>query len=856
MSIRLRSYQEEAKAAARAALAAVRAVLLVLATGAGKCLGKGTPVLMFDGTIKPVEDVSVGDLLMGPDSHPRRVVSLARGREALYRVTPTKGDAYVVNKSHILSLKRTGTRSAPKYPCERRGGEVVNIEVRDYLSRSATFKHIHKGWRAAVDFPGTIGPLPLPAYILGIWLGDGATGKGIITTGDDEIRAAFSSYAEQLGMAVRVEPNSENSVNLHIKSAGSKYGRGGSPFGNALRHLGVFNDKRIPQQYKTASTGDRLQLLAGIIDTDGHLSANGGYDLTLKSEALLDDVIFVARSLGFACYKAISNKTCGNNGVSGVYWRCHINGAVDRIPCKLPRKQAKPRGQKKDVLVSGITVEPIGEGDYYGFEIEGTDRLFMLGDFTVTHNTVIFSNIAQASAARGFRVLILAHRDTLIKQASRKLAEYGVQHGIIMAGFTPNRVARVQVASVQTLVRRLDKVGQDFDLIVVDEAHLSAAKSYRTIFDRWPKARILGVTGSPCRLDGKGLGVEAGGVFDTLVQGVSIKWLIDEAYLVRPTVYAAEKLVDLSGVKKIGGDYDGQALAEVMDKPKLIGSAIEQYLKICPGVPAVAWCVSVAHAQHVAEQFSAAGVPAVALSGDDDAAARERALAGLGNGTIKVVTFAMLLVEGVDCPAIGAVIMLRPTMSLASYLQVIGRGLRPIFADGMPLDTVADRRAAIAAGPKGDRCFVLDHAGLWVKHGFADEEREWTLEGAPKRPGKRKPNEPVTPAKQCPKCFVVHEPSPACPACGHVYETRKLEAEDGELREITPEMKAVLAAARKKQIQKAKTLEDLRSLGRAFGYSEAWADGTWKAKQKIREQYSKKFQVPIEVYEQDLSQRR
>lgn len=475
--------------------------------------------------------------------------------------------------------------------------------------------------------------------------------------------------------------------------------------------------------------------------------------------------------------------------------------------------------------------------------------------------TVLFANIAQVAASRGFRVLILAHRDTLIKQASRKLMEYGVQHGIIMAGFTPAQHHRVQVASVQTIVRRLDKITKPFDLVVVDEAHLSAARSYITIVQalraKRPTMKLLGVTGSPCRLDGKGLGVQAGGMYETIVMAPNIAWMIDQGYLVRPDVYGAKKLVDLSGVKKIGGDYDGAALAEVMDKPKITGDAIEHYKSICPGVPAVAWCASVAHAEHVAEQFNAAGVPALALSGEDDAAAREKALANLSSGAVKVVTFAMLLVEGVDCPAIGAIIMLRPTMSLASYLQVIGRGLRPIYAEGFDLETREGRHAAMRAGPKGECCYVLDHAGLWIKHGFAEEEREWSLDGAPKRPGKRKPDEPVSPARQCPKCYVVHTPADVCPKCGHIYETgRKVETEEGELVKITPEMRAVLATARKKQIQKAKTLEELQALGRAFGYSERWAEGTWKAKQKIREQYTKRFEVPIEVYEADLQQRR
>jgi superfamily II DNA or RNA helicase len=466
--------------------------------------------------------------------------------------------------------------------------------------------------------------------------------------------------------------------------------------------------------------------------------------------------------------------------------------------------------------------------------------------------TVIFSDIARRAAAKGNRILILAHRDTLIKQASAKLMDYGVSHGIIMAGFTPTRHELVQVASVQTLVRRLDKVLLDFNLIVIDEAHLSAAASYRKIvaavLERNPKCKLLGVTGSPCRLDGKGLGKAAGGLYDELVQGISIKELIEQAYLVRPAVYAPAEQIDLSAVRVVAGEYEAKSLAEVMDKPKIVGSAIAAYQKHCPGVPAVAWCVNVAHAQHVAAEFNAAGVPALALSGDDDPSERDKALRALSNGAIKVVTFAMLLVEGVDCPAIGAVIMLRPTMSLASYLQVIGRGLRPVYADGMPLDTVEQRRAAIAAGPKGDRCFVLDHAGLTFKHGFADEVREWSLEGVKKKKGGKKKDEPTIQIRQCPKCFICFEPAPVCPACGYVFQGRGgPEHVDGELAEITPEMQAQMSAQRKKEVQKAKTLEELQRIAKDRGYSEKWAEIMFAQKQRLREKY-RRPEPPIEVY--------
>lgn len=471
--------------------------------------------------------------------------------------------------------------------------------------------------------------------------------------------------------------------------------------------------------------------------------------------------------------------------------------------------------------------------------------------------TVIFSYIAHLAANKGKRILILAHRDQLIKQASRKLSENGLTHGVIMAGYTETRRHLVQVASVQTLVRRLEKMlarGDYFDMIIIDEAHLSAAKSYMDICAAWPKAKILGVTGSPIRLDGKGLRAGAGGLFDDMITGISIGQLIEQAYLVKPIVYASKAQVDLSAVKTVGGDYDTSALADVMDKPVITGSAIEAWKRNCPGVPAIAWCANVSHAQHVAEQFNASGIPAICLSGKDDSAERDKALADLTAGRIKVITFAMLLVEGVDCPAIGCVIMLRPSMSLSAYLQTIGRGLRTVYAPGMPLGTVEQRFAAIDAGPKGRKCFVLDHAGLWSRHGFADEEREWSLDGVKKGKGKKKEAAP-TPALQCPKCWVVQNPADPheescqfckatpdkvhCFGCGHVFQgkVKKLNEVEGDLVEITPEMEAAMKRNRKAEIKNAKTLADYERIGATRGYSQGWARAAFDAKVRTREKY-------------------
>lgn len=451
--------------------------------------------------------------------------------------------------------------------------------------------------------------------------------------------------------------------------------------------------------------------------------------------------------------------------------------------------------------------------------------------------TIVFSHIALSAATKGRKVLILAHRDQLIKQASRKLNDNNLRHGIIMAGYTPDYAASVQLASVQTLVRRLETVQARFkpDLIVIDECHLSAAASYIKILEHYADALVLGVTGSPCRLDNKPLGREFGGVYDFMVTGISIRQLIDRGFLVRPTVYAPAEQIDLSGIKKSMGDYKTDELAAVVDKPKLIGDAVDQYQKICPGVPAVAWCVTVQHAQHVADEFNARGIKAVMLCGEHDTAYRDDTLKQLATGEVQVVTFVGILVEGVDVPEIGAILLLRPTMSLASYLQVIGRGLRP--------------------APGKDVCYVLDHAGLSFKHGLADEEREWSLDwGEKKKKGKKKEREEAVDVLQCTGvggCFAVFSPDagklaaerkraldPAftapccCPNCGRPVQTktRKLEQQDGELQEITPEMAERMRKQKRNEVNAARTLEELLRIAAQRGYSAGWAQQVFNSR--------------------------
>jgi len=403
----LRFYQEQARDKGLESLKKWGGAMLELDCGAGKCLGYGTPVMMADGSIKRVQDIAVGEQLMGDDSTPRTVLSLARGREALYRVIPIKGDPYVVNESHILSLKHSTNHGRDKK------GDVVDISVRTFLDLPPTY-HGRAGrllgYRVGARFPAR--DVPLDPYMLGYWLGDGSSGYSAITTIEKEVIDYFAFEVARIGLVLK---RSGEDITYRI-SQENRTGRAGSNFFlNALRDLQVLNNKHVPQLYRVNCERVQLEILAGLIDSDGHLT-NNTYDIIFKSEQLLDDTIFIARSLGFAAYKTVCQKTCTNSSrgpVTGTYYRTCIHGeGLEKIPVKVPRKQAAPRLQVKDALCTRIRLDPLGEGEYYGFTIDG-NRRFLLGDFTVTHNTAISLSIASILKVK---TLVICNRSFLMNQ--------------------------------------------------------------------------------------------------------------------------------------------------------------------------------------------------------------------------------------------------------------------------------------------------------------------------------------------------------------------------------------------------------------------------------------------------------
>ena len=471
-------------------------------------------------------------------------------------------------------------------------------------------------------------------------------------------------------------------------------------------------------------------------------------------------------------------------------------------------------------LLPALPPPPITLRDYQVDAIEAVRRAFRSGSHapllvmpTGSGKTICFSYIARQAAAKGSRILLLAHRRELILQIDKALMQWDITHGVML----PSNVETshsVQVASIPTLSRRLYPGKYRFDLIVVDEAHHAVNGSgLGAILDAFPAAKLLGVTATPCRLDGRGLGKTAAGYFDALVEGPSVLELIDAGYLAQPVIYAppAGHDVDLSGVKVTGGDYNIGQLAAAMDKTLLTGDAVAHYRKYCDGAPALAFCVTVEHAEHVAQQFRDAGYSAAMLDGTATDAYRDTVIRDLGRGKLQVLTSCNVVSEGTDIPIVTAAILLRPTASYALAMQQMGRVLRTY--------------------PGKDRAIILDHAGNTRRHGLPTEPGQWSLESKPRRKSQKSGDL----VKECPGCAALLALSARqCSDCDYQFDWTR---DDDPIPAIAAgELEAVDAVAvareRRNAIAKASTLEDLRVLARQFGYKPGWAWHRWQERQR------------------------
>ena len=400
----------------------------------GKCLIKGEKVLMYDGSIRNIEDIKIGELVMGDDSTPRTVLETHSGKDTLYKVTNKRGDNYTVNSHHILSLMYTGKKNirdrkdkssyqvvwfdkfkyklayksfsyknkdkddiyktAKNFLDNIKDDRIVDIPVEEYLQLSKKYKNNLLGFQVPVEFSKK--DVPIDPYMIGYWLGDGNKNEAVITSQDSNVLHYFANNLPKVNCYLNYRKGNEYSYGINgIKTSG--YKNNVNTFLNTLREYKLTDEKHIPIDYKCNSRINRLKLLAGIIDSDGHLCKGNEFEITqcIKHEKLMDDIIYLARSLGFSATKHIKKTSWTHNGIKkhGEAFRIHINGkGIEEIPTLISRKKAKARKNRVNALVSQITVEKIGTGEYYGIELDKNHR-FILGNFIVTHNSWLVRDI-------------------------------------------------------------------------------------------------------------------------------------------------------------------------------------------------------------------------------------------------------------------------------------------------------------------------------------------------------------------------------------------------------------------------------------------------------------------------------
>ena len=420
--------------------------------------------------------------------------------------------------------------------------------------------------------------------------------------------------------------------------------------------------------------------------------------------------------------------------------------------------------------------------------------------------TIIAAEIVSKALEKGSRVIFLQNRRDLVKQTYQKFEDYGLgdEVGVIMAGEDHHLSRPVQVVSIQTYIRRIEQGEEwfhDADLVIFDECHSSIAKTYLKIIEQYrEKAMILGLTATPCRSDGRGLGV----IYDDIVPCIGTSELIDLKFLV-PMVHYGPSAPDLSKIGTVAGDYNKKELGHAMDKPKLIGDIYDNWMEIGDDRQTIIFAVNVKHSKHIRDLFNSKGVPCEHIDAHTNDEDRLGIYSRFESGDTRILTNVGICTEGSDFPFVGCIVIARPTKSYGRFIQMAGRGLRP-------------------DNDKAD-CILLDHSGCIDRHGFVDDDMTWSLndkEKAWKKPPKKKEKAMMT-CDMCSHKFT----GKRCPQCGYdvkdygkkvaLIEARLEQQGRSKKSRATPEEKRMFYGM----------LEYLR---REKGYQDGWAAHKFRAK--------------------------
>ena len=648
--------------------------LLELPCAYGKCLGIDTKILMFDGTIKKVQDIKVGDVLMGDDSNPRNVLTLARGREQMYKISSKKGDSYICNESHILSLKSSSTHSKLI-----KKGDIIDISVLDYLNLPKCFHGkggVLLGYKTPIQFESK--EIKFDPYLLGYWLGDGAS------------RHTGISTQESYVIKYMVDLFKTKHTDLYLKYTGQQYDyrinslKNKNSFKDFLRENNLLNNKHIPQDYLCNSRENRLALLAGIVDSDGYFNKNC-IEIVQKNEKLLDDIVYLARSLGFACYKKKVLKTCTNSKEGpkkGIYFLTNIYGnGIEEIPTLCPRKKGYKRKQIKDALTYRLQIEKLDVDNYYGFEIDG-NRRFVLADFTVTHNTVLSLNIISRLKKKTF---IIVHKEFLMNQWIERIQQFlpKARVGKIQGPIIDIDDKDIVIGMLQSLSMKEYPAStfESFGLTIIDEVHHISSEVFSNSLFKLVTKYMLGLSATMNRKDGTTK------VFKMFLGDVIFKGKRDEEREV--IVHAIKYQVDDDEFNEVKLDFRGNPaystmiskLCEYNRRTEFILKIVSDMLSVNPNQQ----IMILAQYKNILKYLhDAIAHRNIATVGYYIGGMKEQALKATEGKKIVIATYAMAA-EALDIKSLTTLIMATPKTDIE---QSVGRILREKHSSPVVVDIV------------------------------------------------------------------------------------------------------------------------------------------------------------------------
>jgi superfamily II DNA or RNA helicase len=734
-----------------------RKVLLHLATGGGKCHGPGTLIMMHKSARpKLVESIVCGDKLMGPDSTPRTVKSICQGIDQMFAILPKKGEPFTCNLAHKLVLYHRGQK------------KVFVMSVQDFLKLNKRAQSYYYLMRFKWDHDYLATTLADP-WMAGFYLGAGDFAH------EDVKMTIRPQHAPVLDFVRRhAHVDRDFIINANTQLA------------DKLLRIKHKNDAAL--DYLMCNESIRKDFLSGYIDALGIIP--------LKEKRIL---IKANPHIQKICWSLRLDYQPSDK----LAW---ISGDTWDLPLKI-LKIEKPTVRDDSNQFSQFTIKPLGVGDYYGFELK-YDPFYLLHDGTVSHNTVIFSEVLKGVHQKKKRAIMVVRGKQLVDQASQRLFRENVPHGVLMAGHwnrKPNEL--IQICSIDTLKRR--GIVPPAELCVIDEAHYAGSDSFRWLIEQYPEGTFfLPVTATPHVTTG------LRHCANQVVYPISILDLIKQGYLVPPKYYSCPNDADFGKLKidKKTGDFLTADIDGIMGEVKIVGDIVKTWIAKGQNRPTICFATGVSNSKRLVDEFIRAGVKAVHIEAKNTFDERQEALNGLRNGEVKIVSNVGILCTGVDMPYVSCIIMARPTASYNLFIQQLGRGTRP-FEN------------------KSD-FIVLDHGKNVPRHGFIENEKECDLDGTPK-----KSDDPLIQYTTCLECYFIYASAEfdKCPQCGAEKPKKEIKhpihRTDIELVEI----KDI------EQVNEQRVISRVQSLIRtaaARGYKPGWA--YYKIKTEFGDRYAKR----------------